>query len=183
MDSSSSNKNKLLVMTWNIQGIDSNNFLYTLKELIRCFNPKVIALGETRISGQQATKVCSKIWFSSQFRVDAQNYRGSTFSNPLINTLEWKNSGKICIDSQALNSHDPEVILLKLQNLLDLIEPHITNNRDTNLIKQELGISLKISLTIALSLTYPTDSLQYQIFFDLLYLKHIGFRMSYLSNA
>jgi len=77
-------------MTWNVQGTDSNNFLYTLKELVRRFNPKVIALGETRISGQQATEVCSKIGFSSQFRVDAQSCRGSTFSNPLINTLEWK---------------------------------------------------------------------------------------------
>jgi len=59
-----------------VQGAGKISFLNTLKELIRKYDPLIVALVETRISGRQADVVCNKIGFEGQFRVEAQGFSG-----------------------------------------------------------------------------------------------------------
>ncbi|KAJ8432430.1 hypothetical protein Cgig2_016060 [Carnegiea gigantea] len=49
------------IMVWNVRGAASKDFHLTLKELIKRYNPSVIGLLETKISGQNADEVCHKI--------------------------------------------------------------------------------------------------------------------------
>uniref|UniRef100_A0A803NEW3 Uncharacterized protein n=1 Tax=Chenopodium quinoa TaxID=63459 RepID=A0A803NEW3_CHEQI len=64
----------LKIMIWNVQGI--GNKLAVLRELIRINDPSILALVETHISGEQAQKICDRIGFSGQFRVEAQGFSG-----------------------------------------------------------------------------------------------------------
>ncbi|XP_021721066.1 uncharacterized protein LOC110688610 [Chenopodium quinoa] len=61
-------------MVWNVQG--AGNKLATITELIRINDPEVLALVETHLSGEQAHKVCDRIGFWGQTRVDAQGFSG-----------------------------------------------------------------------------------------------------------
>lgn len=63
---------KLLI--WNVQGV--SNKLAVIRELVRINNPTVLALVETHISGEQAQKVCERINFSGQRRVEARGFSG-----------------------------------------------------------------------------------------------------------
>jgi len=76
-------KNNFSIMTWNVQGAGSVRFLNILKELIRKYDPTIMVLVETKISGRQAEEVCKKIGFDGQFRVDAQGFSGGIW-------LFWK---------------------------------------------------------------------------------------------
>lgn len=64
----------LKIMVWNVQG--AGNKLAALRELIRINDPTILALVETHLSGAQAQKVCDRIGFSGQTRVDAQGFSG-----------------------------------------------------------------------------------------------------------
>ncbi|XP_021845043.2 uncharacterized protein [Spinacia oleracea] len=63
-------------MVWNVQGAGSSRFLSIIKELVRINKPTILALVETHISGETAERICNRIGFSGQFRVDAQGFRG-----------------------------------------------------------------------------------------------------------
>jgi len=67
-------------MIWNVQGAGSTSFLNTLKELIRKFDPKIVVIVETKISGRQAQEVCNKIGFEGQYRVKAQGFKGGIWT-------------------------------------------------------------------------------------------------------
>ncbi|XP_048496402.1 uncharacterized protein LOC125495662 [Beta vulgaris subsp. vulgaris] len=54
-----------------------------LRELMRINDPTVLALVETHISGEQAQKICDRIGFSGQTRVEAEGFRGGIW-------LFWK---------------------------------------------------------------------------------------------
>ncbi|KAJ8423447.1 hypothetical protein Cgig2_008936 [Carnegiea gigantea] len=67
------------IMVWNVRGAASKDFHLTLKELINRYNPSVIGLLETKISGQNADEVCRKIGllgFKGQFREEARGFSG-----------------------------------------------------------------------------------------------------------
>ncbi|XP_056691643.1 uncharacterized protein [Spinacia oleracea] len=64
------------IMIWNVQGAGSQAFLTMIRELVRINKPTILALVETHISGETTQKVCDRIGFSGQFRVDAQGFRG-----------------------------------------------------------------------------------------------------------
>ncbi|XP_074318764.1 uncharacterized protein LOC141655591 [Silene latifolia] len=66
----------LRLLTWNVQGTGSNEFLSTLKELIRINKPQVVVLVETHISGATAQRVCDRINFRGRTRVDAAGFSG-----------------------------------------------------------------------------------------------------------
>jgi len=72
-------KNNISLMIWNVQGAGNTSFLNTLKELIHKYDPKIVALVETKINGRQAEEVCTKIGFEGQFRVEAQGFSGGTW--------------------------------------------------------------------------------------------------------
>ncbi|XP_021717685.1 uncharacterized protein LOC110685467 [Chenopodium quinoa] len=73
----------LKIMMWNVQGAGKQAFLPTLREIIRINNPNVLALVENHISGERAQKICDKIGFSGQTRVEAQGFSGGIW-------LFWK---------------------------------------------------------------------------------------------
>ncbi|XP_057246683.1 uncharacterized protein LOC130589440 [Beta vulgaris subsp. vulgaris] len=62
------------ILVWNVQGV--GNKIPTIRELIRINNPTVLVLVETHLSGEQAQKVCDKIGFSGNLRVEAQGFSG-----------------------------------------------------------------------------------------------------------
>ncbi|XP_048493087.1 uncharacterized protein LOC125493650 [Beta vulgaris subsp. vulgaris] len=68
-------------MVWNVQGV--GNKMTILWELMRINDPTVLALVETHISGEQAQRICDRIGFSGQTRVEAEGFRGGIW-------LFWK---------------------------------------------------------------------------------------------
>ena len=64
------------MMVWNYQGVGNQVFLNTMKELIRRYNPCILALLETKVSGVTADKVCRSISFDGVHRFEAQGFRG-----------------------------------------------------------------------------------------------------------
>ncbi|KAJ8440029.1 hypothetical protein Cgig2_020517 [Carnegiea gigantea] len=70
------NHQEFSILTWNVQGAGSCEFLYTLKEFIRKYSPKVLMLVETKISGNTVDTVCNKLKFDGRFRVEANGFSG-----------------------------------------------------------------------------------------------------------
>ncbi|KAJ8431960.1 hypothetical protein Cgig2_024271 [Carnegiea gigantea] len=62
------NRQNFYILVWNSQGASSKSFLCTLKEFIRIYDPKILVLLETKISGQIADAVCNQIGFDSIFK-------------------------------------------------------------------------------------------------------------------
>lgn len=87
------------IMIWNVQGAGSQAFLTMLRELIRINKPTILALVETHISGETAQKVCDRIGFSGQFRVDAQGFRGGIW-------LFWRTDS---VAVKVLDSHTQHI--------------------------------------------------------------------------
>ncbi|KAJ8437791.1 hypothetical protein Cgig2_013710 [Carnegiea gigantea] len=54
----------------------SREFLYTLKEFIRKYSPKVLALVETKINGNTADTICNKLKSNGRFCVEANGFSG-----------------------------------------------------------------------------------------------------------
>jgi len=77
-----------------VQGAGSASFLNTLKELIRKYDPKIMALVETKISGRQAEDVYAKIGFEGHYRVEAQGFSGGIW-------IFWRSQS---VQVQILNS-------------------------------------------------------------------------------
>lgn len=64
------------IMMWNVQGARKLAFMATFKEIVRINKPNVVALVETHLSGKKAQRVCDRIGFSDQTRVEAQGFSG-----------------------------------------------------------------------------------------------------------
>ncbi|KAL8153722.1 hypothetical protein V2J09_011482 [Rumex salicifolius] len=64
------------IITWNVQGAGSREFLITLKNLIQMNDPTILALVETQINGTKADKVCRSIGFDGVLRAEATGFRG-----------------------------------------------------------------------------------------------------------
>ncbi|XP_010666673.1 uncharacterized protein LOC104883809 [Beta vulgaris subsp. vulgaris] len=62
------------ILVWNVQG--AGNKVPIIKELVRINKPSVVVLVETHLSGEQAQKICDKIGFQGQQRVEAQGFSG-----------------------------------------------------------------------------------------------------------
>jgi len=97
-------------MTWNVQGAGSASFLNTLKELIRKYDPTIMALMETKISGRQAEAVCKKIGFDGHFRVDAQGFSGGIWlfwKSQLIQVQILTSDTQFVSMTVTVNNHPP----------------------------------------------------------------------------
>ena len=70
----SSNSVPISIMVCNCQDATSRLFLNTLAELLRCYDPAILALVETKVSGSSAKSVCRKLNFDSLYKVDAQGF-------------------------------------------------------------------------------------------------------------
>ena len=71
MDRQNSKDKFISFLVWNVQGVVKSEYLLTLKELIRTYEPKVLALVETKVSGVIAENVHRKIGFRGMHRVEA----------------------------------------------------------------------------------------------------------------
>ncbi|KAL8167004.1 hypothetical protein V2J09_008503 [Rumex salicifolius] len=69
----------LNTISWNVQGAGNKNFLNTLKDLIIMHDPAILVLLKTRISGEQADKVCEKIGFDGILPSEAMGFKGSVW--------------------------------------------------------------------------------------------------------
>jgi len=76
MDSRTTLYNKFSVMVWNCQGAGNGQFFNTLHKLLRPYKPKILALVETKISGQHTEEARKRTGFAQYYRVEAQGYRG-----------------------------------------------------------------------------------------------------------
>ena len=62
------------ILVWNVQG--AGNKVQVIRELVRINKPSVLVLVETHLSGEQAQKICDRIGFAGQKRVEAQGFSG-----------------------------------------------------------------------------------------------------------
>ncbi|KAL8138369.1 hypothetical protein V2J09_004370 [Rumex salicifolius] len=69
-------KDNINIITWNIQGAGSRDFMITLTEIIRIHNPAIVVLVETQLSGSLADKVCGRIGFDGRLRAEAIAFTG-----------------------------------------------------------------------------------------------------------
>ena len=95
--------NHLSLLVWNVQGAGSRDFRPTLKELLRNYKPTILALLETRISGERANEACNNIGFDGKFRIGAQGFSGGIW-------MFWK-AGSITVN--IIISH-PQYITLEV---------------------------------------------------------------------
>lgn len=67
---------KSYILMWNCQGVGNPKFHIFLKEYLRDFDPDVVVLVETRISGIKAEKVIRNIGWLKSHRVEARGFSG-----------------------------------------------------------------------------------------------------------
>ena len=64
------------IFVWNCNRTSSRRFSITLKDLMCCHKPEILALVETRCSGEHANVVCNNMCFDHLIRVEALGYSG-----------------------------------------------------------------------------------------------------------
>lgn len=64
------------IMIWNCQGAGSKEFIRAARLFINNHNLDVLALLETKISGNKANEVCKQLKFDSWFRIESIGYSG-----------------------------------------------------------------------------------------------------------
>ncbi|XP_074289295.1 uncharacterized protein LOC141614451 [Silene latifolia] len=63
-------------MVWNVQGTDSKKRISARKEVVRTYKPTVLALVETHMGGDHATKLGSILGYDGYSRVNAISFSG-----------------------------------------------------------------------------------------------------------
>ncbi|KAJ8429057.1 hypothetical protein Cgig2_025046 [Carnegiea gigantea] len=87
-DNSTSRSNSIMV--WNCQGAGSKTFFNTLAELLRRYDPSILALVETKISGTLTDDVCRRLKFDGLYRMEAQGFRGGIWVLWKIDIIDLK---------------------------------------------------------------------------------------------
>ncbi|KAJ8420683.1 hypothetical protein Cgig2_017151 [Carnegiea gigantea] len=85
MDRQTTISGSLSIMVWNYQGAANRLFLNALAKLWRRYDPPILALVETKVSGSSAEAICRKLNFDGTYRVEAQRFREGIW-------LLWKTS-------------------------------------------------------------------------------------------
>lgn len=91
------------ILTWNTCGAGNNDFLNSVRDIIRVHDPRVIALAEPRISGEAATRVCERIGFDGCLRMEADGFAGGIW-------LLWR-TNEVIINQL---SRDPQHITVEI---------------------------------------------------------------------
>lgn len=78
------------IMSWNCQGMGSKEAFRTLIDLLSCYKIDALILVETKISGEKADGVCSKLKFDNWVKVECFGYSGGIwlFWNDTIGTIQ-----------------------------------------------------------------------------------------------
>lgn len=90
------------IMIWNCQGAGSKVFFNTLAELLRRYDPSILALVETKIHCTLADDVCRRLKFDGIYRMEAQGFRGGIW-------VLWKTD---IVDLKLLQS-DTQFVTMK----------------------------------------------------------------------
>ncbi|XP_019160620.1 PREDICTED: uncharacterized protein LOC109157159 [Ipomoea nil] len=93
------------LLSWNCQGVASQKFHRTLKQLIRDHKPDILCLFEPRESGEHADKICFSIGFDEWARIEAFGFSGGIW-------VFWK-------DTTMVDIHftHPQFMLLRVSHL------------------------------------------------------------------
>ncbi|KAG8472266.1 hypothetical protein CXB51_034472 [Gossypium anomalum] len=67
---------KSRILVWNCQGAGHPKFHRFLKEYLRDFDPDIVILVETRVSGRKADCVVGKIGLPYSYRIEARGFAG-----------------------------------------------------------------------------------------------------------
>lgn len=84
----------MFFIVWNCQGAGSKKFMRAARLLIKTHNPSVMALLETKVSGDRANDICKKLNFSNWIRIEAIGFSGGIW-------ILWKEE----IDLQVKFTH------------------------------------------------------------------------------
>jgi len=76
MDKQFTRSGSLSIMIWNCQRAESRLFYGSLVELRRLYDPTILALMEIKISGSSAKELERRLNFDSNYKVEAQGFRG-----------------------------------------------------------------------------------------------------------
>lgn len=107
---------KLNIFSWNVRGAGSREFLRTIKNLVFEHQPDVIILTETRLSGDRAKMIISKIGYDKFYKVDAMGFAGGLWLlwNPLTISLNIIGSSFQEIHSHAKVNNLPPFLFTAL---------------------------------------------------------------------
>lgn len=74
------------IIFWNTQGAGNEKFLRNIKELIHSYDPILVVLMETRISGITADNIIRKMGLLGNARVEARGFAGGfgLFGDPIV---------------------------------------------------------------------------------------------------
>lgn len=64
------------ILCWNCRGAGNQRFARSIREMKRNYNPEIIALLETRVSGEIADNACRGTSMRSWFRTKADGFSG-----------------------------------------------------------------------------------------------------------
>lgn len=66
----------MIISTWNCRGASAKSFPNLLRDIVSKYGIQVMALLETRISGDKADRVVKKLGFNNWLRVEATGFAG-----------------------------------------------------------------------------------------------------------
>lgn len=73
------------IISWNTRGVGSADFRRAFRDLCASYNPDLLILTETRLSGVRATNIISFLGFERYLKVDSIGFSGGIWIlwNPL----------------------------------------------------------------------------------------------------
>lgn len=78
------------ILVWNCQGAANPRFHRVIKEYLRDFDPKMVILVETKVSGIQAGSVNKRIRLTNSHRVEAKGFSGGIW-------MLWKSYVEVAV--------------------------------------------------------------------------------------
>ena len=75
-------------LCWNCRGIGNPQTVFALREYLRCWNPKLVFLSETKLKSRRMEKVKYKLGFSNGLFVSSRGRRAALLCSGLV-ILFW----------------------------------------------------------------------------------------------
>ena len=82
------------IMFWNVQGAASGNFWRAFKTILKNYNPSMVVVMETRVSGIKADEFIKKSGFEFSHQVEAVGFSGGIW-------ILWWN----CVEVEVVINH------------------------------------------------------------------------------
>lgn len=62
------------IISWNVRGVAGTNFKRIFKEMVRNYNPNLVLLTKTRLSGDRANSISRSLGYERFVKVDAMGF-------------------------------------------------------------------------------------------------------------